>query len=105
MQLSGQGAVTAAFTNDVASDLAQAVEWVIDLCAGTERAVAATKTYTAELAAIALLSAELSGDVRLLAELERIPEAVAETLRLNAAVAAAVSRYRYMQHCVVIGRP
>jgi hypothetical protein len=54
-----QGALTAALTNDPQSDLAAAADHVIDLQAGEERSLAATKTYTAELAAIALLSVRL----------------------------------------------
>jgi glucosamine--fructose-6-phosphate aminotransferase (isomerizing) len=50
-----QAAPTIAITNDPTSDLAAAAEHVIDLGAGDERAVAATKTYTAELLSIALL--------------------------------------------------
>ena len=50
-----QGGPTIALTNDHASDLASAAESAVDLGAGPELAVAATKTYTAELLAIALL--------------------------------------------------
>jgi len=50
-----QGAPTVALSNDPASDLAVAAEHAIDLATGPELAVAATKTYTAELLAIALL--------------------------------------------------
>src|SRR5664279_2561580 len=49
------GALTVAVTNDPSSPLAQAAEHHIDVRAGTERAVAATKTYTAELLALYLL--------------------------------------------------
>ena len=72
-----QGALTAAFTNTPASDLAQEAEHVIELHAGPERAIAATKTYICELAAIALFSAVLSGEPERLESLERIPEIVA----------------------------
>ena len=54
-----QGALTVAVTNDRSSPLAAAAEWVIDSAAGPERAIAATKTYTAELLALALLSTVL----------------------------------------------
>ena len=54
-----QGCPTIAITNDTTSALAGSAEHVLDLGAGPERAVAATKTYTAELAAIALLVASL----------------------------------------------
>src|SRR5439155_491120 len=54
-----QGAPTIAITNSPDSPLARAADATIDLAAGEERAVAATKTYTAELTAIALLALAL----------------------------------------------
>jgi glucosamine--fructose-6-phosphate aminotransferase (isomerizing) len=54
-----EGAPTLAITNDPASPLAAAGDHIIDLAAGPERAVAATKTYTTSLLAIARLSAAL----------------------------------------------
>ena len=51
-----QGALTAVLTNRPDSPLAEQGDVVLNLHAGEERAVAATKTYTAELAAVALLS-------------------------------------------------
>ena len=57
-----QGALTLAITNEPASPLARAAELVLDTAAGPERAVAATKTYTAQLMAIALLSEAAAGD-------------------------------------------
>jgi glutamine---fructose-6-phosphate transaminase (isomerizing) len=99
-----QGALTAVLTNESDSDLANQGDVVIRLNAGEERAVAATKTYTTELAAIAWLSATLAGDASLLSAVERVPEAVGTALQLNDAIATAVPRYRYMERCVVIGR-
>ena len=99
-----QGALTAALTNRPASPLADQADVVIDLQAGDEHAVAATKTYTAELAAIALISAALSGTAEQREALLAVPEAVAATLSMNEAVAAIAPRYRYMQRCVVVGR-
>ena len=57
-----QGAPTLAIVNAPESPLAEASDWVIDVCAGAERAVAATKSYTAELGAVALLSIALADD-------------------------------------------
>jgi glucosamine--fructose-6-phosphate aminotransferase (isomerizing) len=99
-----QGAPTAAITNEPASELAQEADVVVELGAGVERAVAATKTYTAELMAIALLSAVLSGDEGMGAALEAIPEVVGATLESSGAIGVAAPRYRYMERCVVIGR-
>jgi glucosamine--fructose-6-phosphate aminotransferase (isomerizing) len=48
-----QGRPTIAITNDLTSPLADAVEVVVPLLAGAERSVAATKTYTASLHAVA----------------------------------------------------
>ncbi len=50
-----QGAHTLAVTNAPGSPLADAAELHLDIAAGAERAVAATKTYTAELLTLLLL--------------------------------------------------
>jgi glucosamine--fructose-6-phosphate aminotransferase (isomerizing) len=99
-----QGTLTAAITNVTDSDLARQSDFVINLGAGEERAVAATKTYTAQLAAIALLSSSLSDDAAMLTALQEAPEAVAATLSAHNDMAQVVQRYRYMRECVVIGR-
>jgi glucosamine--fructose-6-phosphate aminotransferase (isomerizing) len=99
-----QGAMTAVITNAPDSLLAKEGDFVIDLLAGEELAVAATKTYTAELAAIALLSALLDDDDDSMAALEQIPDAIATTLEMNSVIAEVAPRYRYMNRCVVIGR-
>ena len=96
--------MTAALTNRPASPLADQADVVIDLQAGDEHAVAATKTYTAELAAIALISVALSGATGPREALLALPQAVADTLSMNETVAAIAPRYRYMQRCVVVGR-
>ncbi|CAL9520680.1 Glutamine--fructose-6-phosphate aminotransferase [isomerizing] [Streptomyces sp. enrichment culture] len=49
------GAVTLAVTNNPGSPLAEAAEFHIDILAGPERALPATKTYTAELLSLYLL--------------------------------------------------
>jgi glucosamine--fructose-6-phosphate aminotransferase (isomerizing) len=99
-----QGAVTAAITNFPDSELAQSAGHVIHLHAGEEKAVAATKTYTAELAAIALLSAVAADDKEMLQALGRVPGQVEQTLSLAPEIAQQAERYRYMRVCVVIGR-
>ncbi|MCW5882942.1 MAG: SIS domain-containing protein, partial [Anaerolineae bacterium] len=50
------GAPTVAITNDPQSRLALAADHVIQLHAGAERSVAATKTYTAQLMVLAMLA-------------------------------------------------
>jgi glucosamine--fructose-6-phosphate aminotransferase (isomerizing) len=100
-----QGAVTAAVTNEPSSPLSGAVDHVLDLRVGPERAIAATKTYTSTLAAIALLSAELEKDDERLAWLDRLPRIVADTIERTAdRVAAAAAAHAGMDRCVVLSR-
>lgn len=99
-----QGALTLAITNDPASPLARTAEHVLDICAGPEKAVAATKTYTAQLMAVAMLSVALGGGDDRWEALCRVPEWVQQALDLDAAVERATERYRYMERCVVLGR-
>lgn len=56
------GAQTLALTNDATSPLAEAADMCIDICAGPEHSVAATKTFITTMAAIAGLVAHWSGD-------------------------------------------
>jgi glucosamine--fructose-6-phosphate aminotransferase (isomerizing) len=67
------GAITVAIANDTESPLVAAAEHLIDCRAGPERAVAATKSYVAQLAAGAALVAALNPDGRLSAALDRLP--------------------------------
>jgi glutamine---fructose-6-phosphate transaminase (isomerizing) len=99
-----QGAITAAITNFGDSDLARQADFVVELHAGEERSIAATKTYTSELLAIAMLGAYLAEDAAMQAALRRVPEAAAQVLTIAPTVAQAAERYRYMTSCVVIGR-
>jgi glucosamine--fructose-6-phosphate aminotransferase (isomerizing) len=99
-----QGQPTLAITNDPHSPLAQAADYIIALQAGPERAVAATKTYTTSLAALALFSIALAEDPARLAELQRMPECMQATLDGLAPLLERVERYRYMDRCAVVGR-
>ncbi len=95
---------TLAITNAPDSPLARAAGWVLPLQCGEERAVAATKTYTTSLAALALLSIALTGDSRRRAELERTSELMRLTLAGLAPMLPRIERYRYMQRSAVVGR-
>lgn len=99
-----QGMLTVALTNITDSRLAQAAEHVVPLHAGEELSIAATKTYTAELMALALLSVALDDGEDALRQLRALPEALAQTLSLSDELARRVERYRYMNECAVIGR-
>ena len=75
-----QGVPTIAITNDLESPLAQAAEYQIGLSVGKECSVAATKTYTAQLTALALLALCLKEAPIQLDPLQAIPGALAEAL-------------------------
>ena len=68
------GGLVVALVNDPGSPLAEAAEVVVQLSAGPELSVAATKSYIASLSALAQLTALWSGDEALLAGLEALPE-------------------------------
>ncbi len=99
-----QSQSTLAITNDTASPMARVADWVLPLNAGEERAVAATKTYTTSIAALALLSACLAGETERLAELERMPAIMRKVLAATEDMGTLVERYRYAERSAVIGR-
>lgn len=74
------GALTVAITNGPDEALAHSTHIVIDLAAGPEVAVPATKTYTTSLAAVAMLAGVLSGEQRHLDHLNRLPDLMTRTL-------------------------
>jgi glucosamine--fructose-6-phosphate aminotransferase (isomerizing) len=99
-----QGALTLSITNDAESLLAQTADHHIPLHAEKEISVAATKTYTAELAAVAMLVAALTGDEELQQTLSKLPDMVAKTLTMSADIARWTERYRYITSFASIGR-
>jgi glucosamine--fructose-6-phosphate aminotransferase (isomerizing) len=100
-----EGSVTVAITNDPESPMAAAAGHVIDLCCGPERSVAATKTYTASLAAVAALASAAAGDDRDRArELAAIPGALARQLARTDGPAAAAAAAAGWTRLAVIGR-
>lgn len=99
-----QGRPTLAITNDNDSPLAQTADYVLPLHTGPELAVAATKTYTTSLAALALLSCSLKDHPQNLEALHSVPEHMQHTLDSLGQSMSHVERYRYMEQCNVIGR-
>ncbi|MBM4466248.1 MAG: SIS domain-containing protein [Chloroflexi bacterium] len=99
-----QGALTLAITNDAASPLARAAEHVIFLHAGQERSIAATKTYTASLLAVAMLSTALAEDKERFRDLEALPALMSEVVASAPQIIRAAEPYRDIEACVVISR-
>lgn len=98
------GALTIGVSNDPSSPLATAVQYPIALHAGVEKALPATKTYTASLAALAMLSAHLADEQTLLAGLARLPEAVQSVLQVAPVVAEAAQKLRSATRIACLAR-
>jgi glutamine---fructose-6-phosphate transaminase (isomerizing) len=98
-----RGALTVAVTNNPSSPLNDAAELSVDIGAGVEQAVAATKTYTATLLALYLLIDSVRGGQG--AAVAHLPAQASETLSvIEAPVQEAVARYRYVERMVTTGR-
>jgi glutamine---fructose-6-phosphate transaminase (isomerizing) len=97
------GARTLAITNGAGSPLAQAAEVTFLLQAGTERAVPATKTFTTQLAALAVLAIALGADLDP-GELRGVPDEVEAMLARPPDTGPLVDELAADQGVVVSGR-
>jgi glucosamine--fructose-6-phosphate aminotransferase (isomerizing) len=98
-----QGALTVAVTNNPSSPLNDAAELSVDIGAGVELAVAATKTYSATLLALYLLIDSVRGGHG--ESVKDLSSLAAQALADSAAsVDEAVARYRYVERMVTTGR-
>ncbi|MGO9660144.1 MAG: SIS domain-containing protein, partial [Acidimicrobiales bacterium] len=103
--LRAAGARTIAITNDPSSPLAEAAGSVIDLGAGPELAVPATKTVTATLLAFVLLAEGLSGRTLVSSSaLADLPGHIAAVLADEASVARAAARLTDVGQLVAVAR-
>ncbi|MBV9529042.1 SIS domain-containing protein [Sphingomonas sp.] len=86
--LKAGGAWVLALVNDTGSPLADLADEVLDLAAGPERSVAATKSFIASLSAIARVVAEWADDAELRAALDGLPSQLAGAWALDWSVLA-----------------
>ena len=98
-----RGATTIGITNQQESAMAKMVDHTLFVRVGTEKSIAATKTYTGQLIALYLLAHALDGNVKL-EELRRIPGFAASALRTEEHIEEMAVRYRFMNRSVTIGR-
>ena len=104
-QARAAGRPTLAVTNDPASPLAEAAELVLDLGAGEERSVAATKTYTASVLALAVLGCALGEPGALpVDDLRRVPDALDAAVIGATGVEAAAALMASVDRAVCVGR-
>ena len=98
----GAGALTIAVTNQPGSPLAEVAEAHVAVHAGPELAVAATKSYTAQLLALYLLVDRVRGGQGQAAA--ALPDLGAELLTRDAEVAELAQRYRFATRLVSTAR-
>jgi glutamine---fructose-6-phosphate transaminase (isomerizing) len=103
-QAQKQKAYTIGITNSAGSAMTKVSDSTILLKAGKEKALAATKTYTCQLMSILMLSTALKGDMKAYNLLEDVPKLFQSVLKLESDMRELSCRYRYMEHCVIIGR-
>ncbi len=96
------GAITVALVNHTDSPLAHSAEYVLPLHAGTEQAVAATKSYLTSLSALIQLVAHYAENKALLTALEKLPAAMTESL--DSDWSAFFAHYQNAINTLVIGR-
>ena len=102
----GKALLTVALTNEPDSPIAAAANVVVPLHAGREEAIAATKTYTTSLAALALLAGAIGGDVEGIArDVVRCAELMTAAIpALEQEVAGTAALVQAAGQLVVIGR-
>ena len=100
-----QGCPTLAITNVASSPLSAIADHTLVLRAGRERSVAATKTYTAQLMALAMLSTALAEDDAGRRDLARVPGFVAAVAEGDDGhIVEAAETLKGAGHGVVLGR-
>jgi glucosamine--fructose-6-phosphate aminotransferase (isomerizing) len=97
------GAITLAVTNNPDSPLAEVAEFHIDLLAGPEKALPATKTYTAELLALYLFVSGLGGTDGPAAAAP-LPGLAERVLARGDEVRELAGRYRFAERMVLTSR-
>jgi glucosamine--fructose-6-phosphate aminotransferase (isomerizing) len=98
------GARTIAITNGDGSPLAERADLALVTRAGEELAVPATKTYTTQLAALAVLGLALGGDRVMLERLREVPGAIERALGAADAAEALAERLTYVERLAVSAR-
>jgi len=100
-----QGRLPSPCTNDPASELAAAAEYLVELEAGEERAVAATKTYLAEIARHRhAVGRSLLGDQKSQDELRAVPAALQAAVEQEAVVIPIAPAWARRTRCAVLAR-
>lgn len=99
-----QGAVTVAITNHSDSPLAQLADFHLDLAMGSEKSVAATKTFTAQMLLLAHLANHLSLNDSLQSDLSQVYSLMKETLKQDSHIQEVAKQFIHDESVFVLGR-
>ena len=108
-----QGATAIAITNVVGSSITREVDVTINMYAGPEIAVAASKTYTSQLAVLSLFALYVANLRKplgvntieaLLHDILNLPAQVEKVLTLSASIEHIAKRYSTFNHFLYLGR-
>lgn len=102
-QAKASGAFTIGITNEASSSLAKLAHHTFLVRAGKEKSVAATKTYTGQLACMYLVAHALGAKISF-EQLAKLPDYASAAIGIESTVKERAERYRFMNHAVCIGR-
>lgn len=95
-----QGACTVALVNTKNAPLTEVADLAIDICAGPEKSVAATKSFVTSALALVIFSAELAGKADLLRSLDTFPDALKAATRTDWSDAAEAVQQAGSLYCL-----
>ncbi len=99
-----EGALTLGITNNTASPLAKEAAFHLNCDAGTEKSVAATKSFMTQMYLIAQLVAVWSESEDMKYELLKIPGGISEVLCTAEHIREIAGKYRKIDKCFVLAR-
>lgn len=98
------GALCVSLTNNPESPLAKNADFSINMNVGVEKAVAATKTFTAQLLLLGVLASLLGNAENEVQNFKTVEKIIKSTLDREKEIKSFVERFRYMSECFILGR-
>ncbi len=99
-----QGVPTVSITNVTDAPIVNAADHNIIIEAQEEKSVAASKTFTGQLTAVAMLVAYLSGDIKRIADLDSLAGYIEAVLKQKPVTHTIAERFSKKDHIAIVGR-
>ena len=99
-----QNAVTIGITNFADSPIGNEAKYHLFTDAGLESSVAATKTFTAQMAVIALLAGIWADNTTILNALNKLPDGIRSILNREKQIEQTAQKYTYCEDCFILSR-